>query len=110
LNRKQRKRSGGNSGVSFARCVLASAGLLFCGFPVWIASSVQQETDPSWIGAVLAVFFFIGLFLVLAAILGSQKQVDSILDSAGNHDGALVFLILAVPIYLILKFCGRRGK
>lgn len=98
--------------VTFPRCFLLTLGMFFVGVSLWaINESKGEENLPAWVPALLFGMLVLGILLLAVVIIGSRRDAETWMDTASRNDAALIVIIIAAPLYLILKlFFSRPGK
>ncbi|WP_373741943.1 hypothetical protein [Neisseria sp.] len=120
MTRKHRTKSGRQkqayqNDILFMRAYLITLGLLFvclAGLLVWLFMTATGRTDISAVymtWAVFLVFLLLGAALCGVGLFGSNKAVDWWADTLGGTDiEILAVVVLAVPVYLLLKRFENR--
>lgn len=75
------------------------AGVLFVIYAA--TSSVEGLSSGGW--ALVVVFGLLGVTLVTTGIFGSRSMVDRLADWTSGHEISIFLMILAFPLYWILK-------
>jgi hypothetical protein len=91
--------------------VVILLGLIFAGFLVWMLKGWMQGTEPkrSWEVALLLLLAVWAFILLFVGIFGSNRMVAKWGDSATTHEASIVVMIVAAPIYWLLKIVtGKR--
>jgi hypothetical protein len=78
--------------------------MLFIALPIFvIQDSDDIESWPEWGRPVLTGMFILGLVVIAAGFVGSEKTSDSWMNAATHNDASIILLILAAPMYFTLK-------
>ena len=105
------RRTVDNAGwVSYERSCLLTLGLLFLALPAWIWHE-QGERSPTWSAwawTLLYGFVVLGTVLLMVALFASTKSVEKWADAALTHEASVVVMIIAAPVYFILKAFTRK--
>lgn len=96
----------------YCRSYLVTLGLICLALPffVWVRDGAESDSWPT-VGWIL--FFgtpLFGLVLLLVAAIASPKRIVKWADSASTHEASIFILVLAFPVYLILKLVSRFGN
>jgi len=113
----RRKRSSakrpGAPWVTYPRCFLLTVGGLFVALGTWGITDIctSGEAVPSWLPWLIGVFTISGLWLLGTGLFGSSKEADKLGDQASSaHEAMLLVMILAAPLYFLLKWIERRSS
>lgn len=69
----------------------------------------QASEWPSWAAPALTLFSLAGLILLAIGLLGSRSDAESVTETVGDaHEGCLFIMILAAPLYYLLKLFTRK--
>lgn len=96
--------------VSYPRAFLLTLSLLFLALPCWVWEK-QGDRSSEWSNfawVLLYGFAAIGVILLMAALIGPEKWVDKLADAVSTHEASLVVMIIAAPVYFLLKWITRR--
>lgn len=99
--------------MTYPRCFLLTLGILFSGLSgagCWSISRAE-EPAPEWLPWILAVCGVMGLWSLATGLFGSKKDAEALSDqSSSAHEGILIVLILAAPLYFVLKWIEARKR
>lgn len=98
------------SRVTYARCFLLTLGGLFIasGALGFTAVSKSEEAVSAWLPWLLGGIFVAGLWLLGTGLFGSRKSAEELADKSSEHEAMLIVMILAAPLYYLLKWLGPR--
>ncbi len=98
--------------VTYERCFLLTLGGLFSGLALLGIKtfSSREEQGPEWLPVVLFCLFFLGLFMIAVGFFGSRKDAESLADQTSGHEAIFVVMLLAAPLYYLLKAIEKRRK
>ncbi|MFS8438789.1 hypothetical protein EIQ06_12970 [Xanthomonas campestris pv. campestris] len=86
----------------YCRSYLATLGVLVAGvsgaFAALAGGSVSAEA--TWLALLVCLA---GVLLVAFGLFGPSRQMESWAEATSSHDVALVLMVLAFPVYLLLK-------
>ena len=91
--------------LTYPRTVVLLLGLIFAGFHVWMLQGWMQGTEPKrwWEVALLLLLAVWSIILLFVGMFGSNRMVEKWGDSATTHEASIVVIIVAAPIYWLLK-------
>ncbi|WP_346189608.1 hypothetical protein [Rubritalea halochordaticola] len=108
-SRKNKGRQG--AWVTYPRCVVLTLGLWFVGLSGYGLYECSGGGEvPAWLFAVLWGMMGIGVVMLCVGLLGSGKRSQYWMELAGRHEAAILFLILAAPLYYFLKLFERKER
>ncbi len=98
--------------VTYARCFLLTLGSLFTGlaFLGIKAFSAEENKPPEWLPLVLACLAILGLFMLAVGFFGSRKDAEALADETSKHEATFVVMVLAAPLYFLLKAFEKRKR
>jgi hypothetical protein len=98
--------------VTYERCFLLTLGGLFSGLAFVGIKSLAAGTykPPEWLPLVLVCLAMLGLFMIVVGFFGSRKDAGSLADQTSGHEAMFVVMILAAPLYYLLKAIEKRRK
>jgi len=103
-NRSKKRRTGDREWISYPRCFLFTLGILFVALPIFvIQDSDDMESWPEWGRPVLIGMLILGVVVIAAGFVGSEKTSESWMNAATQNDASVILLILAAPMYFTLK-------
>ncbi len=96
--------------TTYARAYLATLGGSFVALAAyfWTKQIESLRSWPSLAVVVLVALVLLGAYLVLAAWLASPKRATSLAESASTHEISLVVMLLAAPVYFVLRRLSRK--
>jgi hypothetical protein len=66
---------------------------------------------PQWILLVLGACLMMGLWSLFTGLFGSSKDADVLAEqSSSPHEASLIVIILAAPLYCLLKYLESRRR
>lgn len=77
---------------------------------VYAKQGEQRAEWPEWASALLFVMGLLGAFLLGVGLLGSRKDNQKVAEGSGHHEAILIVMILATPLYLLLKLFESSGN
>jgi hypothetical protein len=83
------------------------SGLALMGIKVF---SERGNERADWLPVVLSCLLVLGLFFIAVGIFGSRKDADSMTETAFVHEAILIVMIVAAPLYFLLKAIENRRK
>lgn len=91
--------------VTYMRCFNLTLGMLFLGVVLFVhATQGEQKAEwPEWASSLLVVLGLYGAFFLGVGLLGSRKDNESVAEKSGHHEAIFIVMILAAPLYLLLK-------
>jgi hypothetical protein len=98
--------------VTYERCFLITLGGIFTGlaFLGINAFSAEEEKPPEWLPLMLAGMVILGLFTLAVGFFGSRKDAEALADKTSGHEATFVVMILAAPLYYLLKALEKKRK
>jgi hypothetical protein len=96
--------------LSYGRSFLMTLGILFLALPCWIWRK-QGDRSSEWPSFAWALFYGLvafGAVLLIVALLASRKSVDKWADAVSPHEASIVVMIIAAPVYFVLKWFTRK--
>ncbi len=95
--------------LTYGRCFLITLGILFLALPCWIwCEQGDRSTEwPSFAWIILYGFIITGGVILLVAFLASRKSVYKWADVTSTHEASVVIMIIAAPIYFVLRWFIR---
>jgi hypothetical protein len=94
--------------VTYSRCFLITFSFLCIGLSVWGGVEHNNSPLPIWLVYTLIFMFLLGIFALSIALFGSKKIVESVADSSSTHEASILIMILAAPLFFILKAIKRK--
>jgi len=97
--------------LTYPRIVVLLMGLVFAGILAWMLPGWLQGTEPKrWWEAVFMLLLAVwAVSLLFVGLLGNNRMVDQWADWSTSHEASLVVVIVAAPIYWLLKkVAGKR--
>lgn len=74
------------------------------------AFSERGNERADWLPVLLSCVLVLGLFFIAVGIFGSRKDADSMTETASVHEAILIVMIVAAPLYFLLKAIENRRK
>ena len=109
--RRSKDRTAKAPWVTYPRCLLLTLGLLFAGLATWgLVSSDDRQSWPGWLWLVVIGFLLLGVLVLAVALFGSRKDAESWADAGTQHEASIVLIIIAAPLYFLLKLFDRSGR
>jgi len=98
--------------VTYERCFLITLGGIFTGLALLMikAFSAEKEKPPEWLPLMLAGLAILGLFMLAVGFFGSRKDAEALADKTSGHEAILVVMILAAPLYYVLKALEKKKR
>lgn len=95
----------------YARCVLATLGGLLILAPavLWLLDTTGRGHWPAAVTATCLVLAACGTLLASVALSAGERTVNRWADAATTHEVALVPMLLAWPLYRLVKALRHRG-
>lgn len=96
----------------YCRAFLLTLGLLFLLVPCmawWTQGGRSEEWTPFAWGLFYGVTA-LGVMLSMTAFLASRRAVEKWAEATGSHELLLVVMIVAVPVYFVLKWFVKGTK
>lgn len=103
-------RSHDSDWVGYGRSFLLTLGLLFVGIPCWVWHK-QGDRASEWAMFNWVLFWgvgVLGVILLLVGLLASPRTVEWWADAASSHEAAIVVMIIAAPVYFLLRWITRK--
>ncbi|QTN34136.1 hypothetical protein HZ994_18035 [Akkermansiaceae bacterium] len=87
-------------------------GMFFVGVAaVGFNETGGEEPIPGWLPFLLLGMLVLGVVLLAVAVIGSRRDADSWMESASRTEASIVVMIVAAPLYFVLRLLFRRqGK
>lgn len=104
------RRSHDSDWVSFGRSFLLTLGLLFVVTPCWVWHE-QGDGASEWPMFAWVLFWGVGVsgvILLLIGLLARPRAVESWADAASRHEASILVMILAAPVYFLLRVISRK--
>jgi len=97
---------------AFCRSYLVTTGLAFfaAGVLMVVRDGANSAAWPWWVYLIMGTFLLGGLALMLLGLLGPEEKMETWADVASRHEASLVLMIVAYPVYLLLKPVNRRRR
>ena len=108
--RARKKRPASGAWVTYPRCFVLTLALIFIGLPsfIYFAEGHSFHEAPRWAKVLVGAMATGGVILLAVGMLGSRRDNEKLAESADVHELSLIIMILAAPLYLILKlFSGN---
>jgi len=101
----QRAKHMTNEWLTYPRIVVLLLGIFFAGFLVWMLQGLMLGTESKrwWELALLLLIAVFAVILIFVGVFGSNRMVEKWGDSATTHEASVVVMIVAAPIYWLLK-------
>ena len=98
--------------MTYARCFLLTLGGIFTGlaFLGIKASAAAKDKPPEWLPLVLVCLAILGLFMLAVGFVGSRKDAEALADKTSGHEATIIVMILAAPLYWLLKAFEKRKR
>ena len=98
--------------MTYERCFLITLGGIFTGLALLMikAFSAEKEKPPEWLPLMLAGLAILGLFMLAVGFFGSRKDAEALADKTSGHEAILVVMILAAPLYYVLKALEKKKR
>ena len=90
--------------------MLLTLGTIFLGV-IGLGLFGRKEGDepfPGWLLCLMTLMTILAVLLILVGLFGSRKVVDSWVDSATTHEASILVMIIAAPVYFVLKALERK--
>ncbi|MGY0505393.1 hypothetical protein [Luteimonas sp. e5] len=89
----------------YARSYLVTLGLIFSATGAFFlyAWGGTLPDWPWWGQVTVAVLLVMGPVLVVGGLFGPSRHMQAWAELASRHEAALIFLVLAYPLYRVLK-------
>ena len=103
-------RSHDSDWVSYGRSFLLTLGLLFVGLPCWVWHK-QGDRASDWPMFSWVLFWGVGslvVILLLVGLLAAPRAVEWWADAASKHEASIVVMVIAAPVYFLLRWVTRR--
>lgn len=97
--------------VSYGRAFLLTLGLLFTGvvFYIWHTEGHHSADWKAWHWILFCLVGVLAVALFLVGLFGKGRSVERWFDAATTHEASLVIMIIAAPLYFLLKcMSGKR--
>jgi uncharacterized membrane protein YkvI len=92
----------------YEQCYLMILAGLLLGLLMWIMLTAKEWNEIDIvIGSGVAI---LSVYLIVTALRGRKKEIDNIADSTTRTVDSWPGLILAYPIYLIVKKIKKRNQ
>lgn len=91
--------------MTYPRCFMLTlggllSGLALAGIKVF---SERGNERPDALPVLLSCLLVLGLFFIAVGIFGSRKDADSMTENTFIHESILIVMIVAAPLYYLLK-------
>lgn len=99
--------------VTYERCFLLTLGGIFTGLALFgiKAFSAAKDKPPEWLPLVLACMAILGVFMIAVGFFGSRKDAKALAETSSSGQAAiLVVMILATPLYWVLKSFEKKKR
>ena len=90
--------------ATYGRCFLFSLGALFLGLVLWLS---PFDSAPEWAELLALAFAMLGQLLIGVSLLAPSRRVEDWADQAATHEAALFVMLLAYPLYRLIKLVRR---
>lgn len=90
---------------TYCRAYLVTLGLVFVmgvGGLLWILDTGTAD-GGGWGMVLMAGAGALGIGLLLAGLLGPSHRMEAWADAAATHEASLIVMVLAYPVYLVLR-------
>ncbi len=91
--------------ATYGRCFLFTLGALFLGLVFWIYP--LDSSAPEWAELLGKGLGMLGLLLIGVSLLAPSRKVEDWADQAATHEAALLVMLLAHPLYRLVKLVRR---
>lgn len=98
--------------MTYPRCFVLTLGSLFAGIG-GLGLRALFETgagERPWLLFLLGGMVLLGLYEVGVGLFGTRRQAESLTASSSHHGASLWVMIVAAPLYFVLKQLGRRRR
>ena len=98
-------RSHQSNWVSYGRAFLLTLSALFTGlqFYIWRTDGYRSAEWKFWHWILFCLIGTLAVALLLVGLFGKSRNVERWFDAATRHDASIVILIIAAPLYFLLK-------
>jgi hypothetical protein len=77
---------------------------------VFSAQGHDRSGWPAWSYALLGMLVLVGALLLAIGLFGSRKDAEAWADYSSRHEAAILVMILAAPLYFLLKLIEGSGS
>lgn len=113
--RNKVKRGGGHRRdagpwVTYQRCFLLTMGTLLGGVGLlgFTALSRTEAGDGPWLPLLFGGLLLLGIYQIGIGLFGSRRKATSLYDDSSGSDASLVVMLVAAPLYFVLKAIGKK--
>ncbi len=90
--------------ATYGRCFLFTLGALFLGLAFWL---YPLDSAPEWANLLALGFLLLGFLLLGVSLLAPSRMVEDWADQASTHEATLLVMLLAYPLYRLIKRVTR---
>jgi len=99
----------GNSWVTSERSYLVTFGLVFIALTalIWKKQGDTFSEWPAWYYFVFLGFPIVGLALIAVGLFAGRARIEKWADDASLHEASIIIMIVAFPVFLLMKMFKR---
>lgn len=112
VRKESKSGAGGGPWVTYPRCFVLTLGILFAGIGGLGLRALDEAGagERPWLYFLLGGMILLGLYEVGVGLFGTRRQAERLAASSLHHEASLVVIIVAAPLYFVLKQLGRRRR
>ena len=99
-----------NHWVSHERAFLLTTGIILCAIcaSLFVAQGDRAADWPPWAWILIACLIVISLLFGCAGLFAGPHTVQRLAEHCGGHEGSLLIMLVAAPVYWLMKVLVDR--